>query len=652
MKSCLAAFLLLCLGCAAIAARAAAPTPIDIAPEARRVPLWQELRIVHPDDPLLAPEQAAALAAAEGAIRVDSPDRVIGRGSLPFWARFALHNPAASEQLRLLILETTTQFKVRLYRRDPGGAWRPAPSLEEVADGRLGGGTAHPVWELQLAPGQTQELLLRIEGPAVVRFPLFVEHPVAFAENERKRHVMIGLALGGCLFIGVYIGSLRRYLDDPSVPLFVCMVIANLVGALWLSGFLDEMFPGTEESRLSVIGFAAYAILFGCGNLHARIYLNLAAWAPRTDRLLQGLGWLWLWLAPWFALAFPVAARILNVWGGALVALTLFLVSLLAARRKIPYSAFIGAAWISNLLAGAAFLAARTLGNPLLWAPATLTLVQATVMAIFFGFAMSQRLMRQRDQLVEARREAVLQHEKAAAIARERSLIFAATNHDLRQPLMGVSMFANLLKLATKVSERREHAHKLDLALKEVDDILVSIQQLALVHESETPPALQTVRLDDLLLPAIEEYRARAEFKRITIRYVPTRLLIATHIPYFQRIFRNVLSNAIRYTNRGDRILIGCRRGGGMRLVISDTGRGMTAEQAQRAFDAFQRFDVDGTIPHGFGLGLFSTKALAQALGLTVKLQGYPRRGTVCSILIPASLVTAPGDRDRTPRPN
>ena len=625
-----------CVQCLAIAAQAAPPTPVAIEHEAERTPIWQALQIVSSANRQLAPRQAAELAAGSGAMSVDSPERVLGRGTVPYWALFSLYNKEASEELRLLAVEATTQFDTRLFERSATGAWVQLKSVAESAAGRLGGGTTHPVWALHLAPRQTTELLLRVEGPAIIRFPVFAYHPVNFAERERKINVALGLALGGCLFVGLYIVSLRRYLEDASVTLFICMLIADLVGALWLSGFMGEFLPALPETILSPIGFAAYATLFGCGSLHARIYLNSAAWAPRADRLLQVLGWSCLALAPWFSFAFPVAARILIVWGGTAIALVLVVVSVLAAHKRVPFSGFIAAAWLAYLLVGSYFLVARVIDNPQFWSSSTIALGQATVIAILFGFAMSQRLMRQRDVLVAARQEAVMQREKGAALMRERSLIFAATNHDLRQPLLGVGVFAHLLKTAETPAEREEHARMLDLALKEVDDLLVRIQQLAAVNLSSNQPAFDTVKLDDVLLPIVEEYRGRSEYKHVTIRYVPSRLAITTHVPYFQRIVRNVLSNAIRYTDRGDRVLVGCRRGGGLRLVIMDTGRGMTEEQTRRAFDAFQRFDSEMAIPDGFGLGLFSTKSLANALGLAVSLRSHKGRGTEFRIRVPS----------------
>ncbi len=617
-----------CLQLLTALAQASPARTLDILPLAERMSLWPGLQVVAAGTRALTPKLAAELASGEEAISVANPAHILGRATQPYWALFSLHNPQTSELTRLLALETTTQFDTRLYRRNEGGEWLLVGQLSDAGQGRFGSGTPYPVWELKLASHQATELLLRIEGPSIVRFPLYLYQPAAFSERLRKTQLAIGIALGSSLFIAVYIVTLRRYLDDPSVPLFICMLFANLLGALWLSGFLAELFPSIPESSLSPIGFAAFAALFGCGSLHARVYMNTASWANRTDRLLQLLGWFWLGLAPWFALAFPVAARVLAVWGGGTVAAILVGVSVLAARRRIPFSGFIVTAWIAYLLVAASFALARSIDNPLVWPSSTLTLVQATVITILFGFAMSQRLMRHRDELLRARQEAEMQHEKSVAITRERSLLFAATNHDLRQPLFGISLFANLLRSANSAEEREEHALKLNLALKEVDDLLVAIQQLSAVNEAAHQPRLETVRLDELLLPVVEEYRGRSEYKRVTIRYVPSQLSITTHVPYFQRIVRNLLSNAIRYTDRGDRILIGCRRGGGLRLVIADTGRGMSEEQTKRAFEAFRRFDPQMSATDGFGLGLFSSKSLADALGIAISLDSEEGRGT------------------------
>lgn len=632
---------ILCACCAAylfatpvIAAQGAAPPPLEIRADNARVPLWPILRIVSVPERQLTPGEAAELTSGSLAQVVDSPEHVLGRGATPWWAGFSITNAEASAQWRILTYELATQYDVRLFERAPGGEWIEATSLTQRADGRFGGGFRNPTWTLDLPPGKSIDLLLRVEGPSVVRFPVFLYDAIGFAKRERLFDMVIGFALGIPLLLGAYVLTLRRFLNDASVWLFAGMLVSELVAVSWLAGFLQQLFPALPESTLSPIGFAAYALLFGLGSLHASAYLNVAAWAPAANRVLRHVGWFWLGLAPWFAAAFPIPARMLLVWGGTAVALMLISVSFMAARKKIPFSGFIAAVWATYVLSGLVFVIQRAVYITAVGYANYFGLMQGMVVATLFGFAMSQRLLQQRDLLLGERQEAEVRRKQAASLMRERSLLFAATNHDLRQPLLGVGMFANLLKAATSKEEREEHSRKLEMALEEVDGLLVGIQQLAAVHESSHRPVLETMALDELLAPVVEEYRRRASYKHVSIRYVPSRLTIDTHVPYLQRIVRNVLSNAVRYTDPGGRILIGCRRAGGLHLSIVDTGHGMTEEQMRLAFDAFQRFDLGISIPDGFGLGLFSAKSLANALGLAISLHSEHDRGTEVRIFL------------------
>jgi signal transduction histidine kinase len=592
------------------------------------------MRVVKTSDRQLQPAQVADLAQSSGALLVDSPARIFGRNNSVYWGSVSLRNGRESNVEKLLALEATTLFDTRLYMQVNSQDWIELKSWSTNANGKIGAGTIHPVWILQIPAGAHVNLLLRQEGASIIRFPVYLYSAEKFVESERKFHLLVGITLGIFLFIGVYIASLRRHLMDPSVALFAVILLTDLAGTFWVSGVWSEVFPGVPESILSPIGFAAYATFFACGSWHARLYLDTASWSPFSDRLLLFSGRFWLALAPWFAVAFPASARILMVWGGTVAALVVVTVSIMASRKKIQFSEYEAATWLASLIFVASYLLARAFDKPLLWSSSALALVQATVIAVLYGVAMSQHLLRQKVALEKSRKEAILERETVTARMRERSLVYAATNHDLRQPLMGVSVFADLLISAGNSEDRANYAAKLNLAIDEVDDILVSMQHLSAMNEISHTPSMETVRLDEILAPLVEEYRNRSAYKNITIRYVPSRLSIHTHVPYFQRIVRNALSNAIRYVGPRGRILVGCRHGGGLRLMIADTGRGMTLEQANKAFEAFTRVVPDTSKVDGAGLGLFSSKSLATSLGLTVNLTSREGKGTTFSIEI------------------
>lgn len=617
-------------------ALAGPPLPTVVTQEDSRVPVWQFLRMVVPEDPHASPAQAASLAEGPSATHVDNPNRILGRGTQPHWALFAAQSAGQTELQRFLTLEATTQYDVRLFIQAPSGSWQAVPSVAESGGGRLGSGSMQPTWELLLRPDRPTYLLLRQAGPSLVRFPLYINSPIAFASAQSKTHMGVGATIGICLLVCIYILWLRRDVNDRAVPLILCMILADLMGALWLSGYLAELVPAWPESVRSAIGTGAYAILFGCGILHARIHLDTAGWLPGADRALQIAGWVWLGSAFWLSFAMPIGARVLTLWGGAAVALALVAIAMLAWARGMSLPGYIAAAWLVYLLGGVAFALPRLIDNPGLWLPNLAALLISAVVAVMFGFSLAMRLRLRRQILMADHQRVTTQQATTEALMRERSLYFAATSHDLRQPLLGMRLYADLSKSANTPQERELYAGKIEMALVEIDDFLIAMQQLAEHGQPSTLAAFDDVALDGLLMPLVEEYRILAASKKISIRYVPTRTTVVTNVHYFRRIVRNALSNAVHYTDAGGKVLIGCRRGNSVCVDIFDTGRGMTQEQIKLAFNSFQRFDAQMLHPDGFGLGLFSTESLANAVGVKVTLESQLGRGTRFRIALPS----------------
>jgi two-component system, sensor histidine kinase len=100
-----------------------------------------------------------------------------------------------------------------------------------------------------------------------------------------------------------------------------------------------------------------------------------------------------------------------------------------------------------------------------------------------------------------------------------------------------------------------------------------------------------------------------------------------------QRIMRNLLTNALRYTLAGGGILLGVRRAEGkLWLMVYDNGIGMSPEQAQACFDAYTRFGDIQRVPEGMGIGLYSVKRMADQLGLQTRLLSKTDSGTAIGV--------------------
>src|SRR5262249_41654849 len=103
-----------------------------------------------------------------------------------------------------------------------------------------------------------------------------------------------------------------------------------------------------------------------------------------------------------------------------------------------------------------------------------------------------------------------------------------------------------------------------------------------------------------------------------------------------ERMLKNLVSNAVRYTERG-RIVVGCRRAGRrVRLQVVDTGIGIPPEEQERIFEEY--YQLAGASTQGLGLGLAIVKSLADLLGHPVNVRSAPGRGSVFSVELDGAL--------------
>lgn len=104
-------------------------------------------------------------------------------------------------------------------------------------------------------------------------------------------------------------------------------------------------------------------------------------------------------------------------------------------------------------------------------------------------------------------------------------------------------------------------------------------------------------------------------------------------------ILRNLLTNAIRYTEPGGRILIGCRRSGcDVRIDVYDTGIGIASERLPKIFDAFER--LDSLRCDGLGIGLFIVRRALELLGHRIEISSEVSKGSRFSVFAPLAQAT------------
>lgn len=244
-------------------------------------------------------------------------------------------------------------------------------------------------------------------------------------------------------------------------------------------------------------------------------------------------------------------------------------------------------------------------------------------------------------------RELASQRDVVARAAQAKTRFLAAASHDLRQPVQALNIYLQLL--AGEIPDDSEGANLLARAIQAGDSInqlLDNLLDISKLDASITQVNRQDFPLAPLLDRLAEEYQTSARDKGLSLRLHPTRARINTDPVLLERVLRNLLSNALRYTRKGG-VLIGCRaRGNKLHLQVWDTGIGIPTDQQQAVFTEFYQVSTRQERPDGLGLGLAIVERITQLLGHQVHLRSVLGRGSCFSLEIPLALAPSPADLD------
>jgi CheY-like chemotaxis protein len=211
----------------------------------------------------------------------------------------------------------------------------------------------------------------------------------------------------------------------------------------------------------------------------------------------------------------------------------------------------------------------------------------------------------------------------------------AAATHDLYQPLNAARLFLGALADGALTERSRELVGRIDAALDTVDELLSTLLDISKLDAGAWPVTLGNHAIGPLLDRLGEEYRPQANAAGLDLHVVPCSAIVRTDRRLFERVLRNLISNAIRYTAEG-RVLIGCRRGA-QRLAVQvwDSGIGIPEPMQREIFEEFRRLGgAPRRVGDGLGLGLAIVDRIARLLDLGVEVTSAVGRGSCFSVSV------------------
>lgn len=233
-----------------------------------------------------------------------------------------------------------------------------------------------------------------------------------------------------------------------------------------------------------------------------------------------------------------------------------------------------------------------------------------------------------------------LEHARAKADAAnlDKTRFLAAASHDLLQPLNAARLYTSTLIERAKSTSLAELANAIEASLTAVEDIMSALLDISRIDSGVVRPAPTPFALSETFKKVEVEFAPLARARGVKLCIVPTVLAVKSDRMMLARIVQNLVSNAIKYTHPGGRVLVGARRRGNrVRLDVIDTGVGFNKDQHKLLFAEFSRLEQGARMAQGLGLGLSIVQRLVTALGLTLELDSAEAKGSRFSIYLPAA---------------
>jgi len=218
-----------------------------------------------------------------------------------------------------------------------------------------------------------------------------------------------------------------------------------------------------------------------------------------------------------------------------------------------------------------------------------------------------------------------------------KSRFLAAASHDLRQPLHALMLIASLLHRAP-ASEVPRMVSQINEAAKSLDKLFEGLLDISKLETGAVVPKFQPVNVGTIAQALVREYLPQCQAKGVGLSLQGQDVWVLTDAFLLERLIRNLLDNAVKYTERGEVRLELERVDGEVEVRVVDTGVGIAASALPHVFEEyFQGHNPARDPMQGTGLGLAIVRRVSDLLNVKLWLDSNPGRGTACHLRMPCA---------------
>jgi len=389
-----------------------------------------------------------------------------------------------------------------------------------------------------------------------------------------------------------------------------------------------------------------------------RVMVDLLGYKYRTAKNLETHSRMWGWLYSWAVLPSALAwgAGIFlpglenNLWTQMFIALCL---TGRSAASMLTHAYFPPALYTSTVpLLGALALRYVTNGSEITALSGAMWLI-VLVYVLSVGhrqarLIVSTILLRyENEQLIRELKQTNIAEAEARNKAEQASLaksrFFAAANHDLRQPLHALGLFATTLRNSIMEASKRQLVEQMQQSIESLESLFDDLLDISRLDAGQVKPRVEHFKASLVLDRIRATFAPTAAEKGLTLRVQTTDVTLFSDPSLLFRIVSNLVSNAIRYTHEGG-VLVGVRRRNGkISVEVLDTGIGIPQDQHDKIFEEFYQLNnPERDRRKGLGLGLSTVKRVTTLMGCPLTVRSRIGKGSMFAIEVPLGLEAQP----------
>ena len=239
------------------------------------------------------------------------------------------------------------------------------------------------------------------------------------------------------------------------------------------------------------------------------------------------------------------------------------------------------------------------------------------------------------------------QKEIAERASAAKTTFLAAASHDLRQPVHALGLFIGALRRVAMPLEGQRLIEQIEESTVAMDGLFSALLDISQLDAGTVEVNRRSFPIGTLLERICRDHAAEATAKGLSLAWAPCTTVVDCDPVLLERILRNLVSNAVRYTDRG-RVLVGCRRKGTtISIQVLDTGPGIPPDQRDRIFqEYYQLGNPERDRTKGLGLGLAIVRRLVDLLACEMTLRSQVGRGSCFEVSVPMATGGIPASKD------